>query len=104
MAGRGPGDGHLRRPRRATSTIVAGGRVTPFRTGCATTCQPAPPDRAADIHDKLELTDETAAKLKDACAAYHDSFAADAGASEVAAMAAEAEALEEKVESAEAEA
>ena len=79
-------------------------RVTPFMDGLRDYLRSQAADVRADIRDKGEVSEETEAKLKDAVAAYHNSFAADAGASEVAAMAAEAEALEEKVESAEAEA
>ena len=55
-------------------------------------------DVLADIRDKGELTDETEAKLRDAVAAYHNSFAADQTTSPE-----EAE-VEAEVETAEAEA
>jgi aminoglycoside phosphotransferase family enzyme len=49
----------------------------------------------ADIRDKGEVTEETEAKLRDAIAAYHNSFAADQNVSpEVAEIEAEVETAE----------
>ena len=52
----------------------------------------------ADIRDKGEVTEETEAKLRDAVAAYHNSFAADPS------MSPEEAEIEAEVETAEAEA
>ena len=52
----------------------------------------------ADIRDTGKVSDETEAKLKDAVAAYHNSFAADQS------MAPEVAETEAEVEKAEAEA
>ena len=81
-------------------------RVGAFMDGLRDYLRSQAGDVLADLSEKLELTEETEAKLKDAIAAYHNSFAADTGAagSRVGEMEAEAAALEEKVESAEAEA
>ena len=83
-------------------------RVTPFMDGLRDYLRSQAADVLADIHDKLELTDETAAKLKDAVAAYHNSFAADAiQTPQVVEMEAEAKVVEadaEKAKATEAEA
>jgi F-type H+-transporting ATPase subunit alpha len=83
-------------------------RVRPFADGLRDYLRSQAADVLADIRDTGEVSDETEAKLKDAVAAYHNSFAADAGLSggrsQVARMEAEAEALEQKAESAGAEA
>jgi len=76
-------------------------RLTPGDPAAVIAGDNATSDQIADIREKLELTEETEAKLKDAVAAYHDSFASDMGAgSEIGDL--EAEALEDTVEAAEA--
>jgi F-type H+-transporting ATPase subunit alpha len=80
-------------------------RVGPFMDGLRDYLRSQAADVLADIREKLELTDETAAKLKDAAAAYHNSFAADgASIAGTELEAAESSALTDAAESAEAEA
>jgi F-type H+-transporting ATPase subunit alpha len=54
-------------------------RVGAFMDGLRDYLRSQAGDVLADIREKLELTKETEAKLKEAAAAYHNSFAADAG-------------------------
>jgi F-type H+-transporting ATPase subunit alpha len=83
------------------------GRVGAFMDGLRDYLRSQATDVLADIREKLELTEETEARLKDAVADYHNSFAADADMGDVGKMEAEAEALDadvEKAKAAEAEA
>jgi F-type H+-transporting ATPase subunit alpha len=78
-------------------------RVGSFMDGLRDYLRSEAADVLADVREKLELTEETEAKLKDAVAAYHNSFAADAGGRiAVERMAAESEALVQKAAEAEA--
>jgi len=78
-------------------------RVRPFIEGLRDYLRSEAADVLADIREKSELAEETEARLRDAVAAYHNSFAADAGGRiAVERMAAESEALVEKSEAAEA--
>ena len=52
-------------------------RVRPFGEGLRDYLRSQAADVLADIRDRGEVTEETEAKLKDAVAAYHNSFAAD---------------------------
>jgi F-type H+-transporting ATPase subunit alpha len=73
------------------------GRVQQFSQGLRDYLRSQAAEVLADIRERGELVDETEARLKDAVAAYHNSFAAEVGTtSEVAELEAEAEALEEK--------
>ena len=70
-------------------------RVRPFMEGLRDYLRSQAGDVLADIRDKGEVTEETQAKLKDAIAAYHNSFAADPSVTpEVAEIEAEVEAPE----------
>jgi F-type H+-transporting ATPase subunit alpha len=75
-------------------------RVRPFMEGLRDYLRSQAADVLADIRDKGQLSEETEARLKEAVAAYHNSFAADAGITpELAGIEAETE-----VEATEAEA
>ena len=52
-------------------------RVRPFGEGLREYLRSQAADVLADIRDRGEVTEETEAKLRDAVAAYHNSFAAD---------------------------
>jgi F-type H+-transporting ATPase subunit alpha len=70
-------------------------RVHPFIEGLRDYLRSQAADVLADISDKGEVSDESEKKLRDAIAAYHNSFAADATASpEVVEIEAEVEAAE----------
>jgi len=70
-------------------------RVRPFGEGLRDYLRSQAADVLADIRDRGEVTEETEAKLRDAVAAYHNSFAADQGISpEVAEIEAEVETAE----------
>ena len=56
-------------------------RVRPFGEGLRDYLRSQAADVLADIRDRGEVTEETEAKLRDAVAAYHNSFAADQGMS-----------------------
>ena len=78
-------------------------RVRPFIDGLRDYLRSEAADVLADIREKSELTEDMEARLRDAVAAYHNSFGADAGGRiAVERMAAESEALVEKTEAAEA--
>ena len=69
--------------------------MRPFMDGLRDYLRSQAADLLADIRDKGEVTDETEGKLRDAVAAYHNSFAADQTMSpEVAEVEAEVEASE----------
>jgi F-type H+-transporting ATPase subunit alpha len=79
-------------------------RVRPFIEGLRDYLRAEAEDVLADIRDRGELSEGTEARLRDAVAAYHNSFAADAGGRiAVERMAAESEALVQKSAAAEAE-
>ena len=70
-------------------------RVRPFGEGLREYLRSQSAEVLADIRDKGEVTEETEAKLRDAIAAYHNSFAADQNVSpEVAEIEAEVETAE----------
>ena len=73
-------------------------RVRPFGEGLRDYLRSQAADLLADIRDRGEVTEDTEAKLRDAVAAYHNSFAADQGISPAVAE------IEAEVETAEAEA
>jgi F-type H+-transporting ATPase subunit alpha len=79
-------------------------RVQAFGNGLRDYLRSQAAEILTDIRDRREVDDETEAKLKDAIAAYHNSFVADAGGPGVAQLQAGADQLEEKAEEAEAEA
>ncbi len=79
-------------------------RVRPFIEGLRDYLKSEAADVLADIHERGEITEDNETRLRDAVAAYHNSFAADAGGRiAVERMAAESEALVQKAEAAEAE-
>jgi F-type H+-transporting ATPase subunit alpha len=79
-------------------------RVQAFGNGLRDYLRSQAAEILTDIRDRREVDDETEAKLKDAVAAYHNSFVADAGGPGVAQLQAGADQLEEKADEAEAEA